>query len=251
METQQYIQPFIGVCGIQTIVELAHLDRMGKLFAGTPYFIMAGIKDVSVTLPAYRSNIVRPFLHCDHYPHRDFEAWIDKIVHKCRHVVRGLQLNMLPWMDHNYAPMLYRIRQRYPHLALILQADRQTMERHTPHAIAKRLHGATVDYILFDSSQSRGIPYDITIMQKYVAAIYEHQLPIGVVVAGGLHAESIPSAVLPLAAAYPYLSCDAFARLYDVSGKRIDIAAADRYLFAAARCIVDRYRLQASYVCAK
>jgi hypothetical protein len=134
-------------------------------------------------------------------------------------------------METNLKPLLKSLKKRYPHIALTLQAHQAIMDNYTPEHIAERLKGLPVDYILFDASQSRGIPYDLTVMRKYVAAIYQHRIPIGVVVSGGLGTpKAMRQIFAPLIQEFSELSCDAFLKLYDTAKDTLAWPSVEQYL---------------------
>jgi hypothetical protein len=134
-------------------------------------------------------------------------------------------------METDFAPLWMSLKQHHPDIALILQAHRDTVERYSPEQIADRLRDLSVDYILFDASQSRGTPYNAAEMREYVAAVYRQKLPIGAVVAGGLGApNSMQQLFGPLVTEYPDLSCDAFLRLQDSSTQALSWQRLTQYL---------------------
>lgn len=198
---------------------------------------MAGVKVQPPPAALPTTSEVQAFVHCDFSPAEPFAATLMRNINRSSAYVRGLQLNLLPWMEVDYQPLWVSIKQHYPNLTLVLQAHRHIMERYTPEQIAHRLESLHVDYILFDSSQSRGIAYDVTVMRSYVDVIYRKKLRQGVVVAGGLEGRSVEHLLLPLMEQYPALSCDAFGHLQHASGNRLSPSAVTRYLQACSKTI--------------
>lgn len=228
-------EPFIGVCGVQTVSEYAGLLRRTKT-GGLPdgYFLMAGVKNVTPAAMTPRlPDVVRPFMHCDFTPTEPYEVTVLRNCAQSENFVRGLQLNKLPWMEQDYSSLLYRLRQYHPDIAYVLQAHEGIMQRYTPAQIAVRLRSLPVDYILFDSSQSRNIAYNPVDMSRYIRAIKQADLEIGVVVAGGLGGSTMQKLFAPLSEEYSRLSCDAFSCLRSESTDRLSWDAVDAYLAAS------------------
>jgi hypothetical protein len=233
--------PFVGVCGVRSSAEYHKLVALAeRILPGTDRFIMAGIKDITGDLhTAKHVANVRPFIHCNYTSQESFETTITRRFEQTKSFARGLQLNVVPWMETDFAPLWRSIKKHYPGIALMLQAHQDIMERYTPEQIARRLYGLPIDYILFDASQSRGIPHDPADMQRYVSAIHQHQLPVGVVVSGGLGAPGTMQQIFqPLARHYPAISCDAFLRLYDSTARHLCWPAVERYLAAWRKTVL-------------
>lgn len=227
-------QPFVGICGVRDSAEFtALLHRAPLILENSGHFIMAGVKEVSDELMIRgKFDMVRPFVHCDFTGQEPFEKIVERNIYRSRHFVRGLQLNVLPWMEIDFSPLWNKLKQQYPDMALILQAHRIIMEKYTPKQIVARLYGLSVDYILFDSSQSRGVAYDPNSMRFYVDAVCKERITQEVVVAGGLDGAAMGSLFAPLVQDYPALSCDAFGRLQDPVTQTLSWPRIDDYLAA-------------------
>jgi hypothetical protein len=230
---------FFGVCGVRNTSDYARLVKMAQyVLPDTGRFIMAGVKEsISDPHELQATDLVRPFIHCDYSATEPYEALVFRKLALTESYIRGLQLNCLPWMEEDFTPIWKLIRRRSPHIKLMLQAHKEIMERYTPQQIADRLSTQGVDYIIFDASQSHGIPYDLDMMRAYIAAVYERQLPIKVVVAGGLGPETIQTLFKPLLTEYPGLSCDAFLRLQDASQENLSWPRVEQYLFNFLRLV--------------
>jgi hypothetical protein len=228
------LQPFVGVCGIQDTFEFNKLlYRAPTVLAGTDAFIMAGIKQVTDDIVIrVKSDAVRPFVHCDFTSQAQFEQLVARTIRQSRHFVRGLQLNVLPWMDVNFAPLWRTLKRQYPDIALVLQAHKATMTQYTPQQIAERLRGLPIDYLLFDASQSRGTIYDLEDMRAYVDAARTERPSLGIVVAGGLSAPVMSSHFAPLLGDYSIPSCDAFGQLQSPVTHALSWLRVDAYLAA-------------------
>lgn len=226
-------RPFVGVCGIQTASDLRALEQLAAdVLAGTDRFLMAGVKTVRTELASVNcAETVRPFVHCDFNGREPFEMIVERNIAAWEHSVCGLQLNVLPWMEVNYAPLFVRLKREYPHIALILQAHRLTME-YSPQRIADRLQGLAVDYILFDASQSRAIAYIPEEIELYIKAVCQARPDVNVVVAGGLCGPEMERLFAPLVQKFPALSCDAFGRLQDPITHELSWARVKDYLSA-------------------
>jgi hypothetical protein len=227
--------PFIGVCGIRSAAEYTRLVNISRdKLAYTGRFLMAGVKDINGDLDTIKlSEDVRLFVHCDYDSNQAYSTLVLDRLRKSRHYARGLQLNVVPWMETDFSELWEMLHQEYPRIALVLQVHRDVMERYTPEQIAHRLRQQRVDYVLFDASQSRGIPYDPIAMHRYVRAIYEQDLSMRVVVSGGLGSDTVESILQPLAASFRELSCDAFHHLQNRSTKQISWPNVEKYLTAS------------------
>jgi len=227
-------QSFIGICGIQNSTDLANIVRRApSVLDGTNHFLMVGIKKVTDKITVQNTfDAVRPFVHCDFTAQEPFEHTVERTMDQSKDFVRGLQLNVLPWMEVDFAPLWCKLKLQYPDLTLMLQAHRIIIEQYTPIQIASRLRGLPVKYILFDASQSRGIAYNPNFMRPYIDAVYQERPEIGVVIAGGLSGPRMDSLFAPLVSEYPALSCDAFGQLQNPGTQLLSWPQIDAYLSA-------------------
>lgn len=227
-------QPFVGVCGVRSQADYDMLaDYAPDILEGTSAFIMAGVKDPTVRIGhVCLSPLVKPFVHSDYQPSEHYLTTTERVIEQTHDYAQGLQLNVLPWMDTSYRPVLAALKQRYPHLKLILQAHRRLMEQHTPEAVAQELATLPVDYILFDPSQSKGEPYNVETMHAF-AATARHFAPwIGTAVAGGLGGRySMATHYAPIARKLHPVNCDAFGQLQTSTGQQLDWTVVEQYLW--------------------
>lgn len=253
-------QPFIGISG------LAHADSQ-KLIAdladrhlsGTGRFVMLGVmanhttqlRDqpssqgpdwypvgdaISSAATADTSDRLRPFVHLDDQLLRH---GTDVILRRTDHYIRGVQINTLPWMSVDYTAPIAALRSRRPDITIVLQAHEGILAHHTPDQIAERIRSLPIDYLLLDTSRSRGIAFDPSYFSPYIDAMYQRQLPIGVVLAGGLEGGNVKELLEPLLSVYPDLSCDAAGRLRrgERGATQLHYPAVDHYFTACCRLL--------------
>lgn len=227
--------PFIGVCGIRNADEYTRLiDLSRNKFAFTGRFLMAGVKDIDGDLDIIEpSDDVRLFVHCDYDNNQSYKSLVLDRLKKSSRYARGIQLNIVPWIETDFTGFWQSLHREYPHIALTLQVHQDMMERYTPNEIAEQLQRQEVDYVLFDASQSRGIAYDPNTMYQYVRAVYEQNVSTRVVVAGGLGSHTIEKILQPLAASFRGLSCDAFHHVQNPSTRRLSWSLVEEYLKAS------------------
>jgi hypothetical protein len=233
-------QSFVGVCGIQSAEDLRKLEEWAhNILPQSGYFIMASVKHAQA-ISGFSDPLhnVRPFVHCDFSAEIPFETIVFRNLELTAGCVQGLQLNILPWMETDFAPLFSEVKRRYPQVALMLQAHRRIMDDYTPAQLCDRLRDLPIDYIFFDPSQSRGIGYEVSGMISYVDAVYRQYPNLGVAVAGGLGGQTMEVLFGPLATSYPGISCDAFGKLNDPSTGTLSWPAVDSYLQAWKRCIL-------------
>jgi hypothetical protein len=199
---------------------------------------MAGVKDVDGDLDMVElSDDVRVFVHCDYTSNQSYQELVLDRLKKSSSYARGLQLNIVPWMEADFTELWKSIHQQYPNIALMLQVHQDIMERYSPKQIADHLRKQNVDYVLFDASQSRGIAYDPIVMRHYVKAVYEQEPSIRVVVSGGLGSDTVESILQPLAVSFHDLSCDAFHHLRNPSTKHLSWPVVEKYFVASQRAL--------------
>jgi len=158
-----------------------------------------------------RTNLTRPFIHI-YGGDEDRELQMRTImatVARTGEFQRGLQLNRLDWNLPEYDGFMAELRQNVPDMPIVLQCQDRIMGVLSPQEIVERLKTLKPEYVLFDVSHGRGLQMEPEFVRAYVDAIYQAQLDVGVVVAGGLSAETLDTTVAPLYEEYPDLSCDA------------------------------------------
>lgn len=227
-------QPFIGISGLAHAGDQAVIARLAERhLSHTGRFVMLGVMAndatqlqnqpssqgpdwypvgdaISSAAAPDASDRLQPFVHLDDQLLRH---GADIILQRTGHYIRGVQINMLPWMTVDYTAPIAALRSRRPDIAVVLQAHEGILTYYSPDQVAERIRDLPIDYLLLDTSRSRGIAFDPSHFSPYVDAIYQRQLPVGVVVAGGLEAGNVEQLLGPLFSIYPDLSCDAAGRL--------------------------------------
>lgn len=132
----------------------------------------------------------------------------------------ALQLDMI-WPD---SAVIKNYRQKHPDTKIILQVNSKSLAvvDHRPANLFERLdlYGRSVDYVLLDMSMGRGRDLDINHLLPYLMAIDKNRPDLGLVVAGGLCAKTLPL-IASLVGAFPNLSIDAQSKLRP-SGNAMD-----------------------------
>ena len=148
----------------------------------------------------------------------------------------GVQINATrgaPWPDPD-ALSIYL--ERCQPTRVVFQAGREAMEsvNHQPEALARRCaeYSGLVTDVLVDASEGLGIPLDAARSAEYLQAIRSTTPGLGLVVAGGLHADNIAELLSPLLPEWSAVSIDAEGRLRDADDHLVLADAAD-YLRAA------------------
>ncbi len=148
----------------------------------------------------------------------------------------GLQINAtrgVPWPNPS---ALIRYRERNQPRRIVLQAGREAMASvdGDPARLAERCaeYVGIVTDVLVDASEGLGLPLDAARSANYLAALADAAPGLGLVVAGGLHANNINDLLSPLLPRWANVSIDAEGRLRD-SDDWLDVGAAARYLAAA------------------
>ena len=152
----------------------------------------------------------------------------------------GIQINAtrgVPWPD---AAALMEFRERRQPQRIVFQAGREAMASvdGDPVRLAKRCAEYTgiVTDVLVDASEGLGLPLDAARSAEYLSAIEETAPDLGLVVAGGLHADNIEELLAPLLPRWAGVSIDAEGRLRNADD-RLDVGAAVAYLRAARRLL--------------
>ena len=148
----------------------------------------------------------------------------------------GVQINATrgaPWP----APAaLIEYRERSRPQRIVLQAGREAMASvgGNPAGLAQRCaeYAGIVTDVLVDASEGLGMPLDAARSAEYLDAIADAAPDLGLVVAGGLHADNIAELLSPLLPKWAGVSIDAEGRLRD-ENDRLDVGAAVAYFEAA------------------
>lgn len=157
----------------------------------------------------------------------------------------GLQLNV-PWPSPADIEAWRNDRESQGRTSshIVLQCGRVALAEvgYDPYALVGRFrqYAGLVDRVLLDESDGSGSLLDPSSMRRYLTALYESNLPMGYVVAGGLSAETIPQLLTPLIHEFPDLSIDAEGRLRNPSDM-LDGKLVSKYIHAANK-LVDRKR---------
>lgn len=148
----------------------------------------------------------------------------------------GVQINATrgrPWPD---AGALTEYLARSRPSRIVLQAGREAMA--SVDGDVARLAARCAEYdglvtdVLVDASEGLGLPLDASRSAEYLEAIASAAPGLGLVVAGGLHADNIEELLSPLLPRWAGVSIDAEGRLRDADDV-LDVGATVGYLGAA------------------
>jgi len=180
------------------------------------------------------SGLTKPYVHCFFESEAELVQGLENVMQRTRHYNRGIQLNGLPWVRQDYRPLIHQFRAKYPDQSIIIQANQDMLASHSPADVASELGSMPVDYILFDASGGWGVELEPDKIRPYVDEIYQQQLPVGVVIAGGLEAQNVEQLFGPLVEVYTGLSCDAEGRLRKgpKGATELDMDAAEAFILA-------------------
>ena len=152
----------------------------------------------------------------------------------------GVQINAtrgVPWSD---PAALVEYRERSQPQRIVLQAGREAMASvdGDPILLGERCaeYAGIVTDVLVDASEGLGLPLDAARSAEYLDAIVDAAPDLGLVVAGGLHADNIEELLSPLLPRWASVSIDAEGRLRD-GHDVLDVGAAGDYLAAARRLL--------------
>jgi hypothetical protein len=231
-------EPYVGVSGVVNIEQHGELcdlaNEVGLL--NDEHFLMLGIQatsktqlqgmenkrgrdwhpvgdDISWAAGNEDSGLTKPFIHCFFEGTENLAVGLRVVKRRTIHYAQGIQINMVPWMDENCWEDLADAREVFQNGGIVLEANRNVLENHKPAAVAKRLGGLPIDYVLFDGSHGFGAPLDHTELRPFVDAVYQTNSKLGVGVAGGLGPRTVDDLLGPLMSEYPDLSCDAEGKL--------------------------------------
>lgn len=152
----------------------------------------------------------------------------------------GVQINATrgePWPE---TQVVDRFRNRAQPRRVVLQVGGEAMASASgdPREIARRCaeYQGLVTDVLVDASEGMGVPLDPTRTSAYLDAISEAAPGLGLVVAGGLHADNLYSLLSPLLPQWRSVSIDAEGRLRD-SRDNLSTESAGRYLSTAMQLL--------------
>jgi len=252
-------QPYVGISGVGHINEhVAIVDlALHEKLLNDEHFVMVGIQattktqivgienkrgrawhpvgeDIGLAAGNEDSGLTRPYVHCYFEDEDRLAVGLETVLMRTRHYLQGVQLNLLPWMDVDFRPIIHDLKRESPNLGIVLEVHADILERYSPQQVAVRLGQMSVDYALFDASHGFGKELDKEHVRPYINELYQRQLPIGAVVAGGLEAETLEDLFAPLVAEFDDLSCDAESRLRSGAegASRLDMEKVAAYLHA-------------------
>ncbi len=235
-------QPYIGVSGVGSKEECFWVDDAAWGIDALGYFAMLGVQSTRVSqwddvensrgghwhpvgehitgvVPAYlgySKAFVHTYFGKDPSPEFVADMLVDKILPRTEPWMRGIQLNLLPWMDRNYDQAIDFLQDpsfKDEMKPVVLQVHTDQLARFSPREIAVRLDETGARYALVDDSSGEGRVASTEALLPFVDALYEHTTA-GVVVAGGLSGDNVQDIVGPLIARYgKTLSWDAEGRL--------------------------------------
>jgi hypothetical protein len=221
--------PFIGVA---SITDGADAEALVDCFPGrTAWKFQCGVQVSSNTLhgrPSSQPNRVPPIemipqiflddpraLNIVHfYSHtpadtigyrRDLQLVMEAAGPNCH----GIQLNNR-WISPSLIEGFY---EEFPEKKIVIQIDEEACRemRYDISAVAQRIadwYGGAIDYAFFDWSRGFGKEIDTKRLLPYLEALSARMTAIGLVVAGGLHAQVVER-LRPLLNRFPTLSWDA------------------------------------------
>ena len=253
---QQYLPPYIGVTGFMTREEV---DQAITAFHQTKRpddrHLMIGILASSKTLKGEQnkwgnrfprvqdiSRLVRdrPFMTTLVHYSTDEPETLSEQLQRLQEFggpfLDGFQLNMV-WPDPNaIKEALYDHEHRRPASRIVLQigsrAFKACAEDH--HVLAARIdaYAEIVTDVLFDLSGGHGRPLDIEKSLDVLFTIRLRHPHLGLGVAGGLCADTLPS-IERIVAEFPHVSIDAEGRLRDHPDARLNLETVERYIVLA------------------
>lgn len=140
--------------------------------------------------------------------------------------LHGFQLNMA-WPNPRH---LEKIAARVRRIVLQL-GSRAIREGGLPHDLSDHLSSYTglITDVLFDTSGGHGEPFNPHHARNYLEQISHDHPKLGIGVAGGLSAETLPI-ITPLLAQFPRLNIDAEGRLRDMPADTLNIERCMSYL---------------------
>jgi len=142
----------------------------------------------------------------------------------------GFQLNTV-WPD---IASLVRYKKRFPHavVTIALQPESLDSVQWEPKEIARRLalYDDIVNYAILDPSAGRGQEINVAFTRRCYEAINRLMPNLGLVAAGGLHADNVEDKLSGLLREFP-LSTDAEGKLR-TPDDHLDVAKAIRYMHA-------------------
>lgn len=245
--------PYIGITGFMNRNEvLAVLDGMPQ---DAMRMMMMGVLASSQTIQGISNGRPRRYptpdqmgtifpthpnvLNLVHFNTREQEFLYQDLMRACvlaGAYCHGFQLNMA-WPDPD---VLMEVKSK--RMVIVLQVGSRAFEMigNSPIRLAMRIEREypMVDYVLLDASGGKGKPLDTCMVRPYFYALAAKQLPIGLVVAGGLSADSL-DLVAPLVDEFPDLSLDAEGKLRD-ENDNLNVAVAISYLTKALALFKER-----------
>ena len=237
--------------GIKAVHKTQYLDVENK-YGPEWYPVGEGSFRDNCTPSAFLGNtacIAQVYLDIDHVQDSDYRTEFVKRIFERGQYLNGLQFDMLPWeTDGNMLRFLDDIKSARPDLMLMLQCHGNAMNLLGPKVAADKLgaYAAALDYILFDSSEGRGIRMDPESLEPFVDEAYSSKYldGTGIAIAGGLDGITIRESMPNIVAKYPDISWDAEGRLHPINtaGNRpLDMSLVDEY-FAASKNVLQKYR---------
>ena len=240
--------PYTGITGVMSAGEVSAI--LDSVPANAERMVMVGMLATSQTIrgiensrphrypkPKHMDAIFQPHPRALNLIHFHTKIERPKLIYKEMQRARdlagehcqGFQLNMAwPGTD-----LLMRVLGEMPKSTIIvLQVGARAFEMigHSPKKLADKIeseYGGLIHYVLLDASMGRKLPLDAEMLRPYLRALAAKQLPIGLVVAGGLGPVTL-DLVQPLVDEFPALCIDAESGLRDKNDD-LDVSAAISY----------------------
>lgn len=173
------------------------------------------------------------------------DAYLERIYTRGEDWIDGIQYDMLPWHENpDTLTFLHQTKMRHPGTKVLLQCWQGTLERYNPTQLARVLgqHAEALDYILFDTSHGKGVPFDTAGLLPYLEQAYtnENLATVGIALAGGLGGQETMDQLGAIAAQFPDISWDAESRLHPRrpdGGMPLDLDTVKRYFDYSATAL--------------
>jgi hypothetical protein len=146
--------------------------------------------------------------------------------------VNGVQINGLGFND---TPQLEKLKERYPHLAIIMQINSSLLAQHTADELVEAVEGSEfIDGVWLDPSGGYGVKLAPKDLLPYIKALTDTDASIGM--GGGLNGQTLRRLLVPILTEYPEISWDAQSGVQTIvdGTKQFDLDKAHDFLATSA-----------------
>lgn len=246
-------KPYIGVSGVvgveqqrtieEQFIQQGLPDRGRRLFHGIKAVHKTQYLDIEnkygpewypVGENSFRNNcspsldtnevacIAQVYLDPEYIEDADYRTEFVQRILKRGQYLNGLQFDMLPWdSNDSMQRFLEDIKSARPDIMVLLQCHGNAMKLLGPKGATKKLgaYANVLDYVLFDSSEGRGIRMSPESLEPFIYEAYSSSClgRIGLAIAGGLDEPAVREFMPPIVGNYPDISWDAEGRLHPVN----------------------------------